>query len=160
MKKTILLLAAFAAANFTVRGADDIAENIDLVPWNLGVSATTLLPQNGIRPAHRTGGAVNLACYLNDFWSVTGEVACFGDTTGLGAGALWHWWGYERFDPFFTFGAKGWLTGGIGPSGGVGAFFHLDERWSLFLSADATLDLDGRNGMIYTVSAGVRLALF
>lgn len=160
MKQLILILAALAATTFTARGGSEIVEDIDLERWCLGASATTLLPQNGLHPAHRDGASLSLSYYANDFWAFTGEAATFGGTTGFGAGALWHWWGYERFDPFFTFGARGWLPGGVGPAGGIGAFFHLDEKWSVVLSADATLDLDGENGMIYTVSLGLRCSLF
>lgn len=156
MKKRIILTACLLlTAGLSVSGGEG-PEAIDFEPWSVGTAVTTVLPQHGIRPAHRTGGAVNVGYYVDEFLAFTGEVSCFGNVNGIGVGGLWHWWGYERFDPYFTFGARGWLHGGLGPCGGVGAFYHLTDSWSLTFTADATLDLDGANGMIYTISAGVR----
>jgi hypothetical protein len=70
---------------------------------------------------------------------------------------LWHWWGYEQVDPFFTFGARGWIHDGqVGPCVGAGAFYHLNDYWSIRFDADATLALDADCEMIYSVGVGVQ----
>ena len=67
--------------------------------------------------------------------------------------------GFSQFDPFFTLGARGWIgseAGNVGPAAGVGAFWHLDDNWSLRFDAGATLCLDGGAEMRYTLAAGVQ----
>ena len=135
----------------------------------VGASGTLLLPQGGSR-LHRVGGAsVRGGYYLTEDLAVEGEAAWLEDVAGLAAGALWHWqgaslygdlFGYSRFDPFFTVGAKGWIgrrgAGQVGPKAGLGAFYHLTDNWSLRAEADATLGLDVETEVDYTVSAGVQ----
>ena len=82
--------------------------------------------------------------------------------------ALWHlqgWslygdlFGYSRFDPFFTAGARGWIGGSggrVGPAAGVGTFWHLPDEWSLRFDAAATLGLDTETEVVYSLSAGVQ----
>ena len=71
--------------------------------------------------------------YVADFWAVEGEVGWKPHHLEMGADVLWHWWGYERFDPFLTLGVKGytnWKYGAL-PSVGTGAFYHLTDNWSI-----------------------------
>jgi hypothetical protein len=74
----------------------------------------------------------------------------------LSVKGLWHWWGYEKFDPFFTFGASGWIDGEVGPTIGWGTFWHFNDYWSLRFDADATYGLDDADEMVYSVSLGVQ----
>ena len=133
----------------------------------VGVSGTMLLPQGGSK-MHRLGGAaLRVGQCLTDDWAVEGEAAWLENAAGLSAQALGHFqgwslygdlFGYSRFDPFVTLGAKGWIgrgCGQVGPKAGLGAFYHLTDSWSLRTDADATLGLDVNCEMLYTLSLGV-----
>lgn len=156
----ILLLVA-AAAFFVPHGWAQTAdeEPLDFAHFTVGGAATMILPQGGARLPRRSGAAIRAGWYLTEFWAIEGEAAWLEDRIGLSAKALWHWWGYERFDPFFTFGAKGWLSDGqAGPCGGAGAFWHLTEQCSLRADADATLGLDSEADAIFSISIGAQFS--
>ena len=134
----------------------------------VGVSGTMLLPQGGSK-MHRLGGAaLRIGQYLNDDWVVEGEAAWMENAAGLSVQALGHFqgwslyndfFGYSRFDPFVTLGAKGWIghgCGQVGPKAGLGAFYHLTDNWALRVDADATLGLEANCEMLYTLSVGVQ----
>lgn len=134
----------------------------------VGLSGSLTLPQGG-SAMYRVGGA-SLRCgyYLTEDFAVEGETAWTEDCAGLAAQCLWHWqgwsgygdlFGYSRFDPFFTLGAKGWTgrgSGQFGPKAGFGALYHLTDSWSVRADADATLGLDAQTEMVYTVGVGVQ----
>ena len=134
----------------------------------VGLSGSVTLPQGGSR-MHRVGGAaIRGGTYLTEDWAVEGEVAWLENFAGLGVQALGHFqgwslygdlFGYSRFDPFVTLGAKGWIghgCGQVGPKAGLGAFYHLTDNWSLRADADATLGLESDCEMLYSLSAGVQ----
>ena len=134
----------------------------------VGMSGSVLLPQGGSK-MHRLGGAtVRVGSYLNEDWAVEGEAAWLENAAGLSVQALGHFqgwdlygnlFGYSRFDPFVTLGAKGWIghgCGQVGPKAGLGAFYHLTDSWSLRADADATLGLETSCEMLYSLSAGVQ----
>ena len=122
----------------------------------VGLSGSLLLPQGGSR-MHHVGGA-----------TVRGGYDLTEDAAGLSVTALGHFqgwslygdlFGYSRFDPFVTLGAKGWIghgCGQVGPKAGLGAFYHLTDNWSLRADADATLGLESDCEMLYSLSAGVQ----
>ena len=100
----------------------------------VGLSGSVTLPQGGSR-MHRVGGAaIRGGTYLTEDWAVEGEVAWLENFASLGVQALGHFqgwglysdlFGYSRFDPFVTLGAKGWVGDGCGqggPKAGLGAF--------------------------------------
>ena len=88
------------------------------------------------------------------------------DRAGLAARGVVHWkgwdewdmlFGFSRWDPFFMIGACGWLPDGqVGPAAGIGFLYYLDDNWALRASAEATLGLDSRTEMIYSLSLGVQ----
>ena len=136
----------------------------------VGLSGSVTLPQGGSR-MHRVGGAaIRGGTYLTEDWAVEGEVAWLENFAGLGVQALGHFqgwglysdlFGYSRFDPFMTLGAKGWVGDGcgqVGPKAGLGAFYHLTDSWSLRADADATLGLETNCEMLYSISAGFQYA--
>ena len=136
----------------------------------VGLSGSVTLPQGGSR-MHRVGGAaIRGGTYLTADWAVEGEVAWLENFAGLGVQALGHFqgwglysdlFGYSRFDPFVTLGAKGWVGDGcgqVGPKAGLGAFYHLTDSWSLRADADATLGLETNCEMLYSISAGFQYA--
>ena len=134
----------------------------------VGVSGALTLPQGGSSMRRIGGGALRVGRYFGDFWALEGEAAWLEDAAGLGVDVLWHlqgWslygdlFGYSRFDPFLTAGVRGWIggpAGQVGPSAGVGTYWHLTEEWSLRFDANATLGLDSAVEVVYTLSAGVQ----
>lgn len=152
-------MAALCAAACARADAAFEEETCDFDRFYVGIAETVVMPQGGARMSQHTGAAFRFGWYLTEFWALEGEAAWVADRAGLAAKALWHWWGYERLDPFFTFGAKGWVNHGqVGPSGGLGAFYHLTERLSLRVDADATLGVETDVKMVYSVSAGVQFS--
>ena len=114
------------------------------------------------------GAAVRGGYYLTEAWAVECEVAGVENAAGLGVEALGHFqgwslygdlFGYERFDPFVTLGAKGWIGEGggeVGPKAGLGAFYHLTDRLALRADADATLGLETNCEMLYSIGIGMQ----
>ena len=136
----------------------------------VGLSGSVTLPQGGSRMRRVGGAAIRGGTYLTEDWAVEGEVAWLENFAGLGVQALGHFqgwglysdlFGYSRFDPFVTLGAKGWVGDGcgqVGPKAGLGAFYHLTDSWSLRADADATLGLETNCEMLYSISAGFQYA--
>ena len=89
-------------------------------------------------------------------FAVEADAAWLEDCAGLGVQGLWHIWGYERFDPFLTFGARGWIDGDLGPVAGIGAFYHLTDNWSLRADAQTVLGIDCDFNMVYSLGVGVQ----
>ena len=130
----------------------------------VGLSGSVLLPQGGARS--RVGAAGRIGWYATEAFALEGEAADLEHTVGFAARGLWHWrgwdeydklFGFSRFDPFFTFGACGWLPDGqVGPAAGIGFLYYLDDNWALRASAEAVLGLDSDAEMIYSLAAGVQ----
>jgi len=143
-------------------------EEVGFDRWFVGASGQLMLPQGGSRLRRVGGAALRGGCYLTESWAVEGEVAWLEDVAGLGVDALGHcqgWdgygdlFGYSRFDPFVTVGARGWIGNGcgqVGPKAGLGAFYHLTDSWALRADADATLGLETNCEMLYSLSVGVQ----
>ena len=162
----LLAFGAFAQETTAV-----VAEADDFSRAYVGVAGAMTLPQGGASHMRRLGGAaLRGGWYMSDFLAVEGEAAWLENAAGLAVQGLWHWqdadlygrlFGYSAFDPFFTFGARGWIGDGlgqVGPKAGVGAFWHLTDNWSLRADADATLGLDSSVAMLYSLSLGVQFA--
>lgn len=163
MKNLILALSFALALTPPTASAQDAGfasgEECPFDRFYAGAGAMLVLPEGGSQMRRLGGAAARAGCYLNEFWAVEAEAAALENFAGLSAAVLWHWWGYERFDPFFTFGAKGWLghgDGQLGPKAGIGSFYHLTDSWSLRFDADATLGLDTETETVYSVSAGLQ----
>ena len=158
MRRWLTLFSAMASL-MSVALAEDVEES----PFDrhyVGAVAAIALPQGGSHHLRRVGGAaLRAGYYLSDFWAIEGEGAWLENAAGLSVAGLWHWWGYERLDPFFTVGARGWIgrdCGQVGPKAGIGTFYHLTDSWSLRADVDATLGLDSTAEVDYTISAGVQ----
>ena len=125
--------------------------------WSVGIVGQMAFPQGGSKMSRRTGAGVRLGYYVTEMLAIEGEATWMENSAGLALKGLWHWWGYEQIDPFFTFGARGWIHDGqVGPCAGVGAFYHLDDYWSIRFEADATLGLDTDCEMIYSLGLGLQ----
>jgi hypothetical protein len=123
-----------------------------------GVSASVILPQGGSDMRRLGGATARTGYYVSESLAVEADVSWLEDCVGIGVQGLWHFWGYERFDPFLTVGARGWIDGDVGPVAGLGAFYHLTENWSLRGDAQAVLGIDRECDMIYSISLGVQYA--
>ena len=147
------------AAAFAGQSMDDYGYvEYDYERWYSDAQATVVLPQGGAKMRRLGGATARLGYYADDFLAVEAAASWMEDSAGLGLRGLWHWWGYEKFDPFFTFGADGWIGGDAGPALGWGTFWHFNDNWSLRFDAEATLGLNGGAKMVYAVSAGVQYA--
>ncbi len=124
----------------------------------VGLSGTLLLPQGGVNMHRMGGGTARFGYYVDDFFAVEVSASALEEVVGLGVQGLWHWWGYEKVDPFFTFGAAGWIEGTVGPTGGIGLFYHLNDLLSFRFDGSAALGLDSNVGMVYSLSAGLQYA--
>jgi len=164
LKRYFLIAISFLAL---VSSAEEMEES-GFDRWFVGLSGSLMLPQGGSR-LHRVGGAaLRGGCYLTEDWAVEGEAAWLEDVAGMSVETLGHFqgwdfygdlFGYSRFDPFVTLGAKGWIGDGcgqVGPKVGLGAFYHLTDSWSLRADADATLGLETNCEMLYSLSVGVQ----
>ena len=89
--------------------------------------------------------------------------------TGASADALWHMFGYERFDPFLVAGAHslfsakhvfadGARRSAFGPEAGLGFFYHLTDCASLRFDARAAMLVDDPCGMVYSICGGLQLS--
>lgn len=166
MRKLVVLFVVVSLSLLSVFAQD--IEEADFDCGYVGAVAMLTLPQGGSCLHHIGGAALRGGYYLTEDWAVEGEVAWLEDSAGLSLAALGHiqgWslygdlFGYSRFDPFITLGAKGWLgraDGQVGPKAGLGAFYHLTDEWSLRADADATLGLETNCEMLYSLSIGVQ----
>lgn len=117
----------------------------------------------------RGGASFVAGWYLADNFAIEGEAGLCEELPMLALRGLcnfraWHefdlLFGNERFDPFFTFGARGYVRGGggTGPTAGLGARYYLDDRWAIRGDAEAMLALDGEVSMVYLLSVGLEFA--
>ena len=163
--KSLFVAGVFCLMSFGLIAAD---EEVGFDRWSVGAAGQLMLPQGGSRMHHIGGAALRGGYYLTEDWALEAEAAWLEDAAGLSAVALGHFqgwslygdlFGYSRFDPFVTVGAKGWIgrhCGQIGPKVGLGAFYHLTDEWSLRADADATLGLETNCEMLYSLSAGIQ----
>ncbi len=157
LKTAVLCVAVFLSL---VVSAEEMEEDwldygeYDYERWYVGASVALVLPQGSGRMQRRAGANARLGYYVGDFLAVEASAAWLECDAGLGIHGLWHWWGYEKFEPFFTFGANGWIEGEVGPSVGWGCFWHFNDLFSARFDADATLGLDGDAEMVYQLGFG------
>lgn len=150
---SLWLTAAALAANAQSAAAEDEDYEMNYA----AAAACGVLPQGGSRVHGGAGAAAMLGRYVEGFLAAEAVAAFAGGEAGIGVRGLWHWWGYEKFDPFFTFGARGWFDGDAGPCAGFGVFWHFDDNWSLRFDADAMLGVCADDSaMAYTFSAGLQ----
>ena len=164
MKRGLLIVAALASIlSLGVRAEEGEGYAGE---WYAGGAAQLVLPQGGSRMRRLGGGAARVGRYFTESLALECEAAWMENSASLAARAVWHlhgWdefymlFGYERFDPFLSAGAKGWFHDGqVGPSAGVGAFYYLTDEWALRFDAEATLGLDTHVETVYSLSAGLQ----
>lgn len=168
MKKALKIATVFVSlvAGFGLGAAENgFEEEAAYSPFYAGAAAQMVIPQGG-HAMHRLGGAAaRVGYYVSPALAFEGEAAMLEDRCALGVRSLWHlngWetfnrlFGYERFDPFLSAGARGWIEGDAGVSFGLGGFYYLTDEWALRFDADATAGLDGGLRMLYTFSVGIQ----
>lgn len=134
--------------------------------WYADASAQLLLPQGGAGMRRLAGAGLRVGAYAADALAFEAEASWLEDSVGLGLRALWAlrgWeeydrlFGFSRFDPFLSFGARGWLHDGqVGPCAGCGALYYLTDEWALRADADMTLGLDAGPAALFALSVGVQ----
>ena len=162
MKIASIVTACFAALSAFAQEADDFDR------FYAGGDAVLVLPQGGGDMKRLGGAAARVGYYLTDAWALEGTASVLENRTGLSVGALWHWhgceefnklFGYERLDPFFTFGVKGWMTDGdVGPCAGLGTLYYLSDRWAFRCDADLTLGLERETEAVFSLGAGLQFS--
>ena len=157
------LVAALIALSVSAVEAQEL-ESQWLSTAYVGAAGTFAFRQGGGRVG---GGDVRLGVELSNVFSPELDAGWHENSAFLALQDLVHlsafetydrFFGYSRFDPFFTFGGGGWIGGfeQFGPMAGIGAFWHLDDNWSIRVDASAILGLDGECEMLYSVSAGLQ----
>ena len=169
-KFSIFLVSLVSLLSLTSFGAASDARD-EASAFYLGAGGVLTLSQGGSSLRRVGGAAVRGGANHSDFWALEGDVAWQENAAGLGVDALVHlqaWsvygdlFGYSPFDPFVTAGVRGWIgdrdAGQVGPQLGLGAFWHLDDRWSIRADANATLGLETDVEVVYTLAMGVQFA--
>ena len=152
----LILLSTVVFFSAISSSAEDCDEVCEFSRFYLGSSATLVIPQGGSDMRRLGGATVRIGYYVSEALSIETDAAWLEDCAGLGVQGLWHFWGYERFDPFVTFGVRGWVDGDLGPVAGLGAFYHLTDNWSLRADSQAILGVDSDCNMIYSLGVGVQ----
>ena len=162
-----IALAACALATAAVAGSEEESAAGDEV--YVGVSGAMTLPSGGARPRRIGGAEAQVGACLTDNFAVEVAAGWLENFAALSVqgrlqfgafGFYDRYFGYSRFDPFFVFGARGWIGPGgqVGPHAGAGSLYHLTDNWALRFDAGATLGLDSEVGVVYSLSAGVQYA--
>lgn len=127
----------------------------------LGLSGSLLFPHSG-------GGDLSCGAYLSELTAIEAKVGMCENSFHVGADALMHWsgwsfydrfFGYSAFDPFLTVGFDayhGRSRQNVGPSAGVGAYYHLSECVDLRTDLKATLGLEGEEEVLFSATLGIQ----
>ena len=149
----IVLAAFLALPSF----AYDLEEEVPFDRYYVSAGASLVLPQGGAKTGRLGGGKATAGWYATEFTALEGSFSILENRYAASAGLLWHWYGYERLDPFFICGGS-WIEGaGAGPSGGVGFYWHLDDHWSLRFDCAHALLVDGGVDSAFFFSAALRV---
>lgn len=137
----------------------------------LDMGGALTLPMGG-GDMRRIGGAeMRFGTYFSELSAVEATIGWQENYAALGADVMTHWaawelydrfFGFSAFDPFVTAGVKGWVgsaRGEVGPSLGIGAFYHFSEYLSLRAQVDAVLGLESRVEVDHTFFVGLHYTL-
>ena len=182
MKQILALVVLSLAASV----AAEEEETVGAPPAYLGASGGIFLPGNSSSLKRAAMASARGGWYLSENLALELEGGCAPNAvsshggnatvTAFAARGLFHLtgieefdrlFGCERFDPFVTFGAAAFFASrhvcaddshrtAIGPTAGVGAFYHLTDSWSLRFDATAAMSVDTPCGMSYGLSLGLQ----
>ena len=153
-----LAVAALFSSGSAYAAPGDWAE-YDFERACVAAQGAILLPQGGADVKRRLAGAtVRAGWYADDFLAAELSVAQLEDRSAFALRGLWHWWGYEKFDPFFTFGAA--CIAGIdsGPCAGWGFFWHFGDTFSFRFDADAAAGIERDVDALFSLAAGIQIS--
>jgi hypothetical protein len=164
-----VLMAALVACSLAATAAPEESEAAGLGEAYVGVSGAMVLPPGGSRMRRLGGAEAHAGVFMSECIAAEAVAGWMENCASLAVRGLVRfcafdlydrYFGYSRFDPFFTFGARGWLgsCGQVGPQAGIGAMYHLTDDWSLRLDAGATLGLDSEVEVVHSLSIGVQHA--
>ena len=161
-------------------------ESADFDRAYIGASGGILLPGNGNSLKRAAMVSARGGWYFSENLALELEGACAPSAvsssggnaavTALAARGLFHLtgieefdllFGCERFDPFVTFGAAALFASrhvfaddshrtAVGPTAGLGAFYHLTDSLSLRFDATAAMAVDTPCGMVYGLALGLQ----
>ena len=184
--KKAMTVACSVMLTCSAWSADAFAEaDADGTGWNVGAAAGVLLPGSGNSLRRAAEVSVRAGRSFSDHLALEAEGMCAPNVaSGSGGTALsgvalqgvFHcsgWeafdrlFGCERFDPFVTLGGATRFAGrhvfadsshrtAIGPTFGVGFFYHLTDAWSIRADARAQVCCDTPCGMLYGASVGLQ----
>jgi hypothetical protein len=145
--------------------------------WYTGVSGAMLLPGGGSSLERAGGVSAHLGYFLSDSFaleldliSIPNAVSSHGGNstlTGFGIQGAWHFMGFERLDPFLTFGASSLFSShhvfaddshrtAFGPTFGLGFLYHLTDNLALRADSKAMVTLDTPSEIAFTISGGLQ----
>ena len=154
------LFAATAAPAQAIENAAAPADTdeyaLELDRYYIGAAPMLVLPQGGAEMRRVAGATIRGGIYLDEFLAAEFAAAWCEDVAMVYGGFLWHWWGYERLDPFFTIALADWIEKAAGPALGAGTFFHLDDHWSLRFDFSALSAVEHDCEMVYSLSLGIQ----
>jgi len=166
--------------------AEEVDDSLSVSSWYVGASGGMLLPGNGNTLSRAGEVAVRTGFWFSDdVRALELEAACAPNISthagneALSGVALRHLYrlngfeffdklfGCERFDPYLSvggavrFGARHAFAdrshrAALGPTAGVGAFYHLTDNLALRFDAQAMLGVDSPCGMLYSVGLGLQ----
>ena len=186
MKTTVLVLVAACLAGTACAAAERVDDALDFSAWYTGVSGGWLLPGCGNTLSRAGEVSFRVGRSFGDevcAWELDAACAPTVGThdghealTGLASRGLYHLNGFEefdrlfgceRFDPFVSaggalrFGARHAFADrshrtALGPTVGLGAFYHLTDNLSLRFDMQAMLAVDSPCGLLCSAGLGLQ----
>ncbi len=153
------------------------AEELAYDRWYSSVSAGMLMPGGGSSLSKSAMVNARFGYFLSESFALESEVNVTpnavshsaGNQTLVGAAVqgVWHFLGYERFDPFLTIGFASFFgsrrvfeddsfRNAFGPTLGIGALYHLTEHFALRADARGCMCATAPAGIMFDVSVGVQ----
>jgi hypothetical protein len=145
--------------------------------WYTGISGAMFLPGGGSSLERAGGVSAHLGYFLSDSFaveanliSIPNSVSSHGGNatlTGFAVQGVWHFMGFERFDPFLSFGASSLFAShhvfaedshrsSLGPTFGLGFLYHLSDNLALRAESKAMVMLDTPSGIAFTIAGGLQ----
>jgi hypothetical protein len=145
--------------------------------WYTGSTGMMFLPGGGSSLKRAGGVSANLGYFLTDSFALEADIASVPNAvssrvgnsslTMFGIQGAWHFMGFERFDPFLTFGASSLFSThhvfsddsrkcAFGPTFGIGFLFHLSDNLALRADSKAMVLMDSPSEMAFTIAGGLQ----
>ncbi len=153
------------------------AEELEYDRWYSSVAAGMLLPGGGSSLSQSATVNARFGYFLSESFAVESEFSVVPNAVSKSAGnqtlvgwaaqGVWHFMGYERFDPFLTFGVASFFgsrhvfednsfRNAFGPTVGIGALYHLTDHLALRADARGCMSVGTPAGVLFDVSLGMQ----